>query len=291
MFLKQKWYSSLAILVTLLCMMAFMSNTSIAHAASLSKRSFTVGGGTISGLLTPLENPGHLKTSSTQSSTFPSDLLNASGVQYFVITGELVGTHYAYPLEFTANKGQSLGIVEISSDPIAHTQVIAVGMPTAKLLNPSMQQGKSQSQSQQKTASIVPFTSSGSKSFTTTWYDPVNLNVNWVKDTINFSYNGSIVTSFSGSDSRWWLSESGWFEAGHSIDSGYIGAGSNPQIQAAVYTFDHMQNNTFCAGQTTNVYYSNNAVIANGNGSTSGTINTWDDGGCSSWLHYGTALG
>lgn len=288
--LRQKRYISLAALVTLLGMLLTLANTSSAYAASLTQRSFSVSGGTISGQLTPVETPSQLKTASTRSFTPASDLLEAAGIRYFVVTGELVGTHYTYPLQFTANKGQKLGVVELSSDPVAHIQVIAVGTPTAKLTNPPTQQGTSRGQSQPKTTGVVPFTSSGSRSFTTTWYDPVNLNVNWVKDTINFSYDGTIVTTFNGTDSRWWLSESGWFEAGHSIGSGYIGAGSNPQVQAAVYTYDHMQNNTFCAGQTTNVYYSNNAVIANGNGSTSGSINTWDDGGCSTWLHYGTAL-
>src|SRR5437899_6623357 len=213
--LRQKRSLSLAILVTLLGMLLTLADTSSAYAASFAKRSFAVSGGTISGRLTPVETPSQLKTASTRSFTPANDLLEAANIRYFAVTGELVGAHYTYPLQFTANKGQKLGVVELSSDPVAHIQVIAVGIPTARLTNPPTRQGTSQGQSQPKTAGVVPFTSSGSRSFTTTWYDPVNLNVNWVKDTINFSYNGTIVTTFNGTDSRWWLSESGWFEAGH----------------------------------------------------------------------------
>lgn len=268
-------------------MQLVLANASSAHAASISKRSFTVGGGSISGLLTPIGKP-------SKGQAVTAGLLDPSGIQYFVVTGQLVGSHDAYPLQFTANRGQKIGVVEISSDPVVHTQVIAVGAPTDRLLNPHTQQGSLQGQTQHETARVVPSRvvpfSSGGRSFTTTWYDPIGITVNWVKDTINFSYNGTDVTSFSGYDNRWWLSNDGWYEASHYIGSGYTGAGADSHIQAAVYTGDTMQNNIFCVGQSTYVYYSNNAVLANGNGSTFGSISTWDGGGCSGLLHYGTAL-
>lgn len=287
---KQKLYRSMtiALLAALVCMLGALSNVSATHAAAPSQKSFAVKEGTVSGFLTSISTPHQLTTAST------SRLLDPSGIQYFVVTGQLVGTRYSYPLQFTANPGQKIGLLEISSDPLAHTQVIAVGAPTNQLLNPAMPQGASlQGQTQGKTTRVAPSISNGSAShhYTTTWYDPVGITVNWVKDTINYGYNGNIVTSFYGSDNRWWLSNDGWFEASHYIGSGYIGSASNPDGEAAVYTGDTMQNNIFCAGNSTYVYYSNNAVIARGNGSAFGSINTWDGGGCSSLLHYGTTFG
>jgi len=256
-------------------------NITSAHAASIVAKAYKVKDGTISGTLTPLANPSLFPARAT---VFAIDgLLESEGVQYFVLHGVQEKQGYRYRFLLHANKEKKVGVVEVSATTETHTQLLAVGTPTAKLLTPPRSKKGALKQSF-STAHLRHAAQSGN--FMTTWWDPIDIAVNWVQDTISFNYNGSVVTSYSGSDNRWWLSETGWFEASHRIGDSY-GPGKS---SATVWTESHMQNNTFCLGQTTNVYYQDNAVYGYGDGTISGETNTWDDGGCADWLHYTAAL-
>ncbi|CAM4262774.1 hypothetical protein ACE3MS_08645 [Paenibacillus dendritiformis] len=128
-----------------------------------------------------------------------------------------------------------------------------------------------------------------SGSFQTVWEDPINLNVNSVKDNITFSYDGTTVNYIYGSDNRTWLTASGWYEKSHSINS-YYSYLSGKAVNITVATTATYQNDTFCALNTTNVYYNPNAVTGTYIGNISGQVSTNATGGCSSWLHYYNVL-
>lgn len=128
-----------------------------------------------------------------------------------------------------------------------------------------------------------------SGSFKTVWEDPINLNVNSVETNITFSYDGSTVTYIDGSDYREWLRASGWYEDSHRISSHYDYLNGNA-VNITVETEATFQNDTFCAGNTTNVYYDPNAITGTYLGNISGQVSTWASGGCSSWLDYYSVL-
>lgn len=135
-----------------------------------------------------------------------------------------------------------------------------------------------------KTAKAKTGDPTAQATFTTTWYDPVGITVNYVADTVNWNYNGNTVSPNFWSDARWPNSATGWYEAAHQLYTYY----SSTMVQAS--TYDHMEDDTFCALQTTNVWYQNNNVYGFASGSSTGGVSTWDDGGCSSWLHYQSTL-
>lgn len=126
--------------------------------------------------------------------------------------------------------------------------------------------------------------STSQATYTTTWYDPVGLEVNHVADTVNWNWNGYTTYFNWGGDSREWLWVTGWFEASHAINY-YSGS-----TQVGVWTDDHMQNNRFCAGQTTNVWYQRNGVYGYANGAKGGSVGSSANGGCASWLHWQATL-
>lgn len=128
-----------------------------------------------------------------------------------------------------------------------------------------------------------------SGSFQTVWEDPINLNVNSVKDNITFSYDGTTVNYISGTDNRTWLTASGWYEKSHSISSYYSYLGSTA-VNITVSTTATYQNDTFCALNTTNVYYNPNEATGTYIGNISGQVSINATGGCSSWLHYYNVL-
>lgn len=126
---------------------------------------------------------------------------------------------------------------------------------------------------------LVQAAGSAQAIYTTTWYEPLGAKVNYVSDIMKWWYDGTKVTGYSGSDGRWWLSLTGWYEASHNFQSypdGTTGAVSS--------TYDNMRNNIFCALQTTNVWYDRNNVEGYGDGSARGWGTSWADGGCSGLL-------
>lgn len=131
-----------------------------------------------------------------------------------------------------------------------------------------------------KTAKTTTVDSTAQATFKTTWYDPINFVVNYVSDTVNWSYDGTKVSPNFWSDARWPNSLTGWYEAAHTFYPYY----DSTHVRAS--TYDHMENNLFCALQTTNVWYQLNNVTGYANGASDGVVVSWDDGGCSTWLHY-----
>jgi hypothetical protein len=71
----------------------------------------------------------------------------------------------------------------------------------------------------------------------------------------------------------------------------HIASGFLQQLCHLRYHYSGLFSQRYTGLNMRNIALINNVALANGNGSTSGSIYTWDAGGCSNLLHYGTALG
>lgn len=121
---------------------------------------------------------------------------------------------------------------------------------------------------------------------TTTWYDPVNIKVNYVYDTINFNYDSNYVYPNWAGFGHWWYTTTNWYNVGWNTN---IYTDGNPAQDYVAQTYDHMRNDWFLA-TTTNVYYQPNTVKGFPRGVAVGTSNTWDDGLIAWMLHYEKTL-
>ena len=166
--------------------------------------------------------------------------------------------------------------MEMAANPSQHTVLLAVGTPTPASLKDAskLPQGSTATGTTPEAhASVTPAGQDPSQSgyFETVWETPAGVTQNLVKDSISFNYDGTYVDSYSGSDYRWWWSDIGWYEQSHSIGSYF----NSNYTSATVWTYDY-----FCAfGCSTYTKYSDNNVVAHGNGSVSGYVNTWQDPG------------
>jgi hypothetical protein len=114
-----------------------------------------------------------------------------------------------------------------------------------------------------------------------TWYeDPVSLTVNAVKNWTGWNYNGSCVTSASGSWEHNWYSPSGWSRISHNFNNVY----SCYQSESSSYV--HYRNGTFCASVDTHTYYDRNWVYGRYNGTLAWQWNVTKSGGCTNLLSF-----
>lgn len=251
----------------------------------------------LKGSVTLIASPqAYAATSGAQFFDVSSMPLHVVQSSYYVVEGQQEGGVYHYQYELVAARGTFASAIELAFNLTTHTQLIEVGVPTADSLAaiPTMPNGSSHSATdtiglktrpQQQSSPLTIRSTSGW--YYTAWYDPANLVMTEVKDTINYSYDGFYVTSFNGSDWRNWGWD-GWGEVSHSIGSYF----NSNHTSATVWTYDHFRNGVFCLfNPATDVYYSDNNVVAHGNGGVGGYVNTWDSGGCSSWLHPSSTVG
>jgi hypothetical protein len=134
----------------------------------------------------------------------PSILITSS-IKKFLVTGRVTkGGIYTYSYKLNLTKhGNTLVAIELSIDTQAHTQLIAVGNPTAQALMQHNQHQKGTSKqaslpSSSKNGLLSNFVSlsSGTQSvkYMTDWYDPIGIEVNALTDYLTFSYDGSTAT-------------------------------------------------------------------------------------------------
>ncbi|WP_069804521.1 hypothetical protein [Thermogemmatispora onikobensis] len=50
---------------------------------------------------------------------------------YYVVDGQAVGSHYEYAYDLHASHGSAVAAIEVAIDPVAHTELIEVGVPAA----------------------------------------------------------------------------------------------------------------------------------------------------------------
>lgn len=172
-------------------------------------------------------------------------------------------------------------------NPITCRMATRVGHIAAPMAPP---QGGTEAASGSRSAAAAA--SGGSEGcFTTTWKDPIHLDVNWVRSCIYWSWdNYNHINSCSGSDNRWWLSNTGWHEDNHSI-AVYTDWSSYCETQ----TYDNFSNGSFwlpgCNSHTTTgTVYNPNWVEGRPGPSESGNSSTYVWGGCANFLWSGTEL-
>ena len=108
------------------------------------------------------------------------------------------------------------------------------------------------------------------------WEDFVNIDTTKVRSNIAWTWNGSCVTSASGSGYFWWRSGTGWSLVSR---SSFITTGCTSR---RVYSDAHYRNGSFCWPlPATHTYYDNVTVRGSYNGALAGWVNrTWTTGDC-----------
>lgn len=169
--------------------------------------------------------------------------------------------------QVTIPKGGTISAIELAANPVAHTNLIEIGSPQRL---PIPQRSSSRGHFVQSTTKGGTTTATNGQTdpstsgwFQTGWNNWAGCTQSWVQDNISFSYDGTYVTSYSGSDKRWW--NSGWSEVAHAIGSYY----NSTSTAATVWTYDKIS--------SSNGYYmlyNDNNVVGHGNGSLSGYVNT-----------------
>jgi hypothetical protein len=201
-----------------------------------------------------------------------------------------------------AQPGKLLTVIHFGYNNADHTRLIAAGIPTPQFLQESHftdpSQGTSQSsQTTPETQPVMqntsyttfhpdfPASSQSSHYIDTVWTDPIFAPVTEVRTSRTCTVDGNSVSGCTGSNWRWWLSNSGWFEYSHSMRSSYVNSG-----QAMTWTHNHTRNNTFCAFQETDIYFHNSEIDILGDGSDYAVVDTSDAGGCSGWLSWSDTI-
>ncbi len=208
---------------------------------------------------------------------------------YFVVNGTAVRGGFAYSFSIASSSRSEAAVVEVAINEQGR-QLVALGTPTAaltKLL--SQQPGASASGAPFGTlpATGSPLASGSTRGeFYTMWEDPLGLDLNEVVDQISWNYDGTHVTSFSGSSFWNWSSWNGW----HTVGNPYVGSYHNADhTWATVYTNAQFETSSWfplptCG--TSDTYYQANNVYGGGNGQLSGGVNTWATSGCLFLMHY-----
>lgn len=181
--------------------------------------------------------------------------------------------------------------VEIAIDTISLNQMIAVGPTTSTAPGSNSTDSSAGSAVQASALSNASALSSyRSGRFYTEWDDPLYVPVSSVQDNVNWYYNGSQVTSFTGSDYRTWFSANGWHETYHNISAFYDSA----HTKGTVRTYDTMLTSNWfplpwCG--TSTIYYSPSDVYGWADGHVSGTVTTWVNSGCAFLLGWSAGAG
>jgi hypothetical protein len=112
--------------------------------------------------------------------------------------------------------------------------------------------------------------------------DPVQLDVNSVRNDVDWTWNGSSVSGGSCSYHYGWLSGSGWGLKENNFFCRY----ENSQTQVRSSSYAHFKNGIFCAFIDTHTYYDRNNAYGKSNGNLVGTISASKSGGCTGLLSF-----
>jgi len=176
---------------------------------------------------------------------------------------------------------------EIAEDPATCTMTLVQGTPTS-ILSPADPKGTSTKSGH----AVADPVASGTRSFArvtathsagyskTRFEDPVGIDVNSVKNSVDWVWNGSSVSNGSCSYNYGWLSGDGWGLHENNFFCRYDG--SPLQLHSSSYA--HFKNGIFCIGFDTNTYYNRNNAYGKRNGTLVGTWNTSKSGPCSGLL-------
>jgi hypothetical protein len=116
--------------------------------------------------------------------------------------------------------------------------------------------------------------------------DPVGIDVNSVRNNVDWYWNGSYVYNGYCSYHYGWYSTSGWGLK----DNNFFCRYENYQTQVRSSSYVHFKNGIFCAFIDTHTYYDRNNAYGKYNGYLVGTVNAYKQGGCTSLLSFHTLL-
>jgi hypothetical protein len=116
--------------------------------------------------------------------------------------------------------------------------------------------------------------------------DPVGIDVNSVRNNVDWYWNGSYVYNGYCSYNYGWYSPSGWGLKENDFFCRY----ENSQNQVRSSSHVHFKNGIFCAFIDTHTYYDRNNAYGKYNGYLTGTVNAYKQGGCTGLLSFHTLL-
>jgi hypothetical protein len=176
---------------------------------------------------------------------------------------------------------------EIAEDPATCTMTLVEGRPATvpAAPNPPGTSTKSghaiASPAPVGARSLARVSSTHSAGYSKTRFeDPVGIDVNSVKNAVDWVWNGSSVSNGSCSYAYGWLSGDGWGLHENNFFCRYDG--SPLQLHSSSYV--HYKNGIFCIGFDTDTYYNRNNAYGQRNGTLLGTWNTSKSGPCSGLL-------
>jgi hypothetical protein len=226
-----------------------------------------------------------------------------SNIAYYVASGNF---------QLQPKQGTYIAGVELASNPTTHTQLLALGTPTSAYwtqkaqddakdsTSGSSQSGSSQSSGQSssmpRSALAVPYKPywMGSHYMQTNWYDPFGIHLLEVQDTLLWNFNGSIVLPGWSHSSNWWYDSDTFWGLDYLDAEDYYILG---QTEVYAWTYANFSNDWFCTlvnlgnQGPTYVYYHTNTITGAADGSWTGSVYTFADGGCYDWLYASFVAG
>jgi|GEM_PF-4635138 len=209
------------------------------------------------------------------------------------------GCEFSFPVLTLGPDENAVQARQVSTDYTDCTTVIEIGTPLGEAPVPEADSdGKSESVEVVPEGGVdlvpngalrrqwAPATSSASAYYRVWWSDVINLKVHETKTNISWSYDGSCVTSASGSLNTYWLTASGWTK---NYSGSWVTTGCSSRKVYAVTIF---KNGAFCWPGDVFSYYNNVTVQGTYNNGLSG----WVDSTYSTYpigcphLHYNTEL-
>jgi hypothetical protein len=179
---------------------------------------------------------------------------------------------------------------EVAEDPATCTMTLVQGTPSAAAVAQPDPAGTSTKSGQASATGTAGQTGSRvllraaaihSAGYSKTRFeDPVGIDVNSVKNTVNWYWNGSSVSNGTCSYAYGWLSGDGWGLKENNFFCRYDG--SPTQVHSSSYV--HYKNGIFCIGFDTHTYYDRNNAYGRRNGDLVGAWNTRKSGPCSGLL-------
>jgi hypothetical protein len=153
--------------------------------------------------------------------------------------------------------------------------------------NMSFRSGQARADTGRAPAGAARALATHSKGYHKSYYeDPVKLDVNSVRNDVDWYWNGSSVSSGLCSYSYGWLSGSGWSLKENNFFCRY--EDSQRLLRSSSYA--HFRNGVFCFTIDTHTYYDRNNAYGRRDGYLLGTVSASKSGGCTALLSFGHVL-
>lgn len=242
-------------------------------------------------LLVPTALAGSGSSQTVRFANSVPPLLNPTTI---TVQGQAIAEGCQYSGSIVVHPGQTaVEQDEVSENPSTCTMTLVQGTPAnvpgaeanpagwSSVTGSSKASGPTATHAVRRTSSVARALSTHSAGYSKTRFeDPVGIDVNSVKNSVDWTWNGSTVSAATCSYNYGWLSGDGWGLHENNFTCLY---NSGPtQVDSSSYV--HYKNGIFCVGFDTDVYYDRNHGIGRANGDLVGTWNTSKSGPCSGLL-------